>query len=261
MPRRSASRRSRAFFTAVRQRMAGARAHVGDQRAEHFLFALEVDVEGAEPDAGALGDVADRGLVVAARAKLLRRRVQQPPQSAPPPLRFRPDRSSSPRSNLNVDSCFIVSDMMPGQDKENRPEKRSDGRKTRGHAERCRRAAQMGRTWPTPMQGAGDPYRSGARLGRPWRFLLATWRSAFGHPPRADADLARPSRLRPRQRAAHHRDSGADDIAAFRRRARSEGRHRAWLVDGRDGALGRRASDRGSARRAHRRRHVPAADQ
>jgi hypothetical protein len=39
--------------------MARARAHVRDEGAEHFLFALEVHVEGAEPDTRSLRDVAE----------------------------------------------------------------------------------------------------------------------------------------------------------------------------------------------------------
>ena len=63
---------------------------VGDERAEHFLLRLEVHVEGAQPHAGALGDVRDRGLVVAARAKLFPCGIQQPPQGAPSALGFWP---------------------------------------------------------------------------------------------------------------------------------------------------------------------------
>ena len=65
---------------------AGRLAHVADERAEQLLLALEIGVEGAERDAGAAGDAGDRGLVEAALAELLRRRLQQFAHRPPPAL-------------------------------------------------------------------------------------------------------------------------------------------------------------------------------
>src|SRR5947208_2954203 len=91
---------------------AGGAAHVADQSPEHLLLALEIGVEGAERDPGALGDAGDRSVVKTALAELGRGGLEQPAQGLAPALGprllvarssggARIDHDSSPRQKLN----------------------------------------------------------------------------------------------------------------------------------------------------------------
>ena len=59
---------------------------VADEGTEHFILAVEIGVESAERDAGALRDLRDPGLVKSALAKLGGRRIQDSAQRSPPPF-------------------------------------------------------------------------------------------------------------------------------------------------------------------------------
>ena len=65
-----------------RDAVADLRRHVAHERLEHRLLAVEVGVEGAERDAGALGDADDRAVGKAALAELVARGIEDLAQGA-----------------------------------------------------------------------------------------------------------------------------------------------------------------------------------
>src|SRR5206468_599183 len=72
----------RIFGEGRRSRIAHLSRHVADQRLEQLLLRIEVGVESAESDAGALGDTNDRAVEETAFAEFLARSVEDFAQRA-----------------------------------------------------------------------------------------------------------------------------------------------------------------------------------